>query len=220
MESERGIIIQRVEGSKMSELVLTPPPPSKPPEPGFVVLGRFQPFHKGHASMIIRANKYRSENFPELKLIIAVGSSNRAQTLKNPWSESERNDMILHWLDTETEIDALIVSIPDIDDPPNWVNHAERYHGKSGMFFSSDSKASNLYQKSKWPVISTPLLERERYQGWRVRETARMLSTISDENAVKMILGESVPESIIDFLITHDLLKRLAFLGEGGEPVG
>ena len=53
-----------------------------------------------------------------------------------------------------------------------------------------------------------------------MRETARMLSTINDEDAIKMVLGESVPESIIDFLITNDLLKRLAILGEGGEPVG
>ena len=39
----------------MTELPLIPPPPSNQPEPGFVVLGRFQPFHKGHAAMIIAA---------------------------------------------------------------------------------------------------------------------------------------------------------------------
>ena len=204
----------------MTELPLIPPPPSDSPEPGFVVLGRFQPFHKGHAAMIINAEKYRLENFPELKLIIAVGSSNRPQTLKNPWSESERMEMILYWLDNEANIDAKIVSIPDIEDPPNWVSHAERYHGKSGVFFSSDLTSSELYESSKWPVISMPLVERERFEGWRVRETARMLSTINDDNAIKMILGQSVPETIIDFLISNDCLKRLAFLGEGGEPVG
>ena len=42
----------------------------------------------------------------------------------------------------------------------------------------------------------------------------------NDDNAIKMILGQSVPETIIDFLISNDCLKRLAFLGEGGEPVG
>jgi len=204
----------------MTELPLIPLPPSDSPEPGFVVLGRFQPFHNGHAAMIINAEAYRLENFPELKLIIAVGSSNRPQTLKNPWSESERMEMILYWLDNEANIDAKIVSIPDIEDPPNWVSHAERYHGESGVFFSSDLTSSELYESSKWPVISMPLVERERFEGWRVRETARMLSTINDDNAIKMILGQSVPETIIDFLISNDCLKRLAFLGEGGEPVG
>ncbi|MDP6328393.1 MAG: adenylyltransferase/cytidyltransferase family protein [Candidatus Thalassarchaeaceae archaeon] len=204
----------------MTDLPLIPLPPSDSPEPGFVVLGRFQPFHNGHAAMIINAEEYRLENFPELKLIIAVGSSNRPQTLKNPWSESERMEMILYWLDNEANIDAKIVSIPDIEDPPNWVSHAERYHGESGVFFSSDLTSSELYESSKWPVISMPLVERERFEGWRVRETARMLSTINDDNAIKMILGQSVPETIIDFLISNDCLKRLAFLGEGGEPVG
>ena len=185
-----------------------------------MVHGRFQPFHNGHAAMIINAEAYRLENFPELKLIIAVGSSNKPQTLKNPWSESERMEMILYWLDNEANIDAKIVSIPDIEDPPNWVSHAEKYHGESGVFFSSDLTSSELYESSKWPVISMPLVERERFEGWRVRETARMLSTINDDNAIKMILGQSVPETIIDFLISNDCLKRLAFLGEGGEPVG
>ena len=204
----------------MTSLPLIPPPPSDYPEPGFVVLGRFQPFHKGHAAMIIAAENFRKENNPELKLIIAVGSSNRSQTLKNPWSDSERIEMILFWLDNEVNFEASIVSIPDIEDTPNWVSHAERYHGKQGVFFSSDSATSELYEISEWPVVSTSLIKRGRFEGWRVRETARMLSTINDEDAIKMVLGESVPESIIDFLITNDQLKRLAFLGEGGEPVG
>ena len=204
----------------MTKLPLIPPPPSNQPAPGLVVLGRFQPFHKGHAAMIIAAEKYRKENYPELKLIIAVGSSNRPQTLENPWSDSERIEMISFWLDNEVNLEATIVSIPDIEDPPNWVSHAERYHGKQGIFFSSDIHSSELYEISKWPVVSTSLIERERFEGWRVRETARMLSTVNEEDAIKMVLGESVPKSVIDFLILNDYLKRLAFLGEGGEPVG
>ena len=203
----------------MTKLPLIPPPPQDIPEPGFVVLGRFQPFHNGHAAMITAAENYRVNNCPELKLIIAVGSSNRPQTLTNPWSDKERIDMISSWLN-KVNIEANIVSIPDIEDPPNWVSHAEKYHGKSGIFFSSDIQSSELYEISLWPVISTSLIERDRFEGWRVRETARMLSTINDDNAIKMILGQSVPETIVDFLISNDCLKRLAFLGEGGEPVG
>jgi len=128
--------------------------------------------------------------------------------------------MISSWLDNEAKFDAIVVAIPDIEDPPNWVSHAEKYHGKSGIFFSSDSSSCDLYDNSGWSIISMPLLQRDDYEGWRVRETARMLSTINDEDAIKMVLGESVPESIIEFLVTNNLLKRLAFLGEGGEPVG
>ena len=120
--------------------------------------------------MIIAAENFRKENNPELKLIIAVGSSNRSQTLKNPWSDSERIEMILFWLDNEVNFEATIVSIPDIEDPPNWVSHAERYHGKQGVFFSSDSSTSELYEISEWPIVSTSLIKRGRFEGWRVRE--------------------------------------------------
>jgi nicotinamide-nucleotide adenylyltransferase len=186
----------------------------------FVVLGRFQPFHKGHAAMIKSAEVYRSENYPNLNLVIAIGSSNRPQTLQNPWSYNERAEMISSWLRNEENIDAIIVSIPDIDDPPNWVSHAEAYHGHSGVFFSSDDYSCKLYQDSGWITVSTPLVDRSRFEGWRVRETARMLSTINDEEAIRMVLGESIPESVVEYLISNDSLKRLAFLGEGGEPVG
>ncbi len=60
----------------------------------FVVLGRFQPFHKGHAAMIKSAEVYRSENYPNLNLVIAIGSSKRPQTLHNHWSYNERAEMI------------------------------------------------------------------------------------------------------------------------------
>ena len=61
----------------MTDLPLIPLPPSSPPDSGFVVLGRFQPFHRGHALMLREAEKCRKVNYPNLKLIIAVGSSNR-----------------------------------------------------------------------------------------------------------------------------------------------
>ena len=48
----------------------------------------------------------------------------------------------------------------------------------------------------------------------------QMMSTITDEDAVKAVLGESIPEAVVDFLIENDGLRRLAFMGHGGEPVG
>ena len=35
-------------GSKLTDLPMEPIAPSEEPLPGFVVLGRFQPFHLGH----------------------------------------------------------------------------------------------------------------------------------------------------------------------------
>ena len=127
--------------------------------------------------------------------------------------------MLESWLNQQ-DISAQIVEIPDIEDPPNWVSHAERYHGHPGILFTTDSNSMELYNSSNWPVIVGDLENRKMFEGWRVRATARMVSTISEEEAVREVLSPSVPNSVISTLLENDYLRRLAFLGEGGEPVG
>ncbi|MFL2975506.1 MAG: adenylyltransferase/cytidyltransferase family protein [Candidatus Thalassarchaeaceae archaeon] len=101
----------------MSDLPLEPLPPEQPPESGVVVLGRFQPVHKGHALMIRAADDWRSANASDKGLIIAIGSSNQPPSIRNPWSSEERAAMLRAWL-ASAGIEAKIVAIPDIEDPP------------------------------------------------------------------------------------------------------
>ncbi len=204
----------------MTELPITPLPPKSPPSLGVVVLGRFQPFHRGHESLLFAAQEWRRSNAPDLPLIIAIGSSNREESLQNPWSADERTAMVEAWLSESGIQDVKIVSIPDIDDPPNWVAHAEQYHGSAGVFFTSDAPSAELYGVAGWQVVTTPLENRESFEGWRVRETARMLSTIGDEEAVRAVLSQTIPSVVVEYMVRNDALRRLAFLGEGGEPVG
>ena len=208
-------------GEQMTELTMSPIPPESPPSPSVVVLGRFQPFHRGHAYMIEFANDWRLKNMPNASLIVAIGSSNRPESLRNPWTHYERSEMISRWVVSSGIQDSpLIVPIPDIDDPPNWVSHAELYHGESGFFLSSDPSSLNLYRESGWEVIEIPMKDRNRFEGWRVRETARMMSTIDDPNAAMEVLCPTMPQSVLELMIDNGYLRRLAFLGEGGEPVG
>ena len=98
---------------------MTPGPPDSPPPPSVVVLGRFQPFHRGHAHMLEFADSWRLNNMPNASLVVAVGSSNRPENLRNPWTYSERSEMIYRWLESSSIRDTpIIVPIPDIDDPP------------------------------------------------------------------------------------------------------
>ena len=204
----------------MNELPITPLPPEAPPSPGVVVLGRFQPFHRGHESLLIAADEWRRANAPNLTLIIAICSSNKEESLQNPWTADERSAMVEAWLSKSGIQDVQIVSIPDIEDPPNWVAHAEMYHGTAGTLFTSDTPSAELYGAAGWKVLTMPLQNRESFEGWRVRETARMLSTVGDEEAVSAVLSQTIPLVVVDYLISNDALRRLAFLGEGGEPVG
>ena len=205
----------------MDELSLKPLPPNDVVDPCVVVLGRFQPLHLGHTSLIKAAEEWRLKNSADSQLVLCIGSSNKPESMTNPWNYNEREEMIRSWLKNEQGFDNVkIVSIPDIDNPPMWVSHAEKYHGKNGSFFTSDSFSAELYSKAGWNVVKFPLEKRDQYEGWRVRATALMLSTINDDEAIRTVLSLSLPESTIDYLIKIDGFRRLAFLVEGGEPVG
>ena len=47
-----------------------------------------------------------------------------------------------------------------------------------------------------------------------------MMSTIDDPEAVREVLTPTIPESVLMLMIDNQYLRRLAFMGEGGEPVG
>jgi NAD+ synthase len=57
-----------------------------------VVIGRFQPFHLGHAKMIETALQ------KTYKVIVIVGSSNKQNTKENPCAVKTRIEMIRNWL--------------------------------------------------------------------------------------------------------------------------
>lgn len=56
-----------------------------------VIIGRFQPFHLGHEHLF---NVALQEND---MLIVALGSSNRTRSIKNPFTVAERKKMIQEW---------------------------------------------------------------------------------------------------------------------------
>ena len=207
-------------GFNVTDLPMEPKPPSIAPDSGVVVLGRFQPFHLGHEYMLESASNWRNENNPNAPLIIAIGSSNRPQNLRNPWTYEERSQMIETWTKSARIENFHICSIPDIEDPPNWVTHASQYHGRAGVLVTTDMGTAELYTASGWDVVLLPLEQRDRFEGWRVRETARMLSTIGDLDAIREVLGTLIPMPVLEHLIETNGLHRLAFMGEGGEPVG
>ena len=121
--------------------------------------------------------------------------------------------MISDWAESE-QIEIETCLIEDINDPPNWVAHARKSHGE-GTLITSDETTSRLYKDASFPVHDVPLSERERFEGWRVRQTAKMLSTVYDDEAVREVLNTSVPESVVDWLISNDALFRLSTFETG-----
>ena len=110
-----------------------------------IVLGRFQPFHNGHAYLVEQALNQFEE------VTIAIGSSQDEWTVDNPFSFKERKDMIQQWIGScEHQSKVSIVGIEDINDPPNWVEHASKHHGRQA--------AASLmagFDSARLPIMST-----------------------------------------------------------------
>jgi cytidyltransferase-like protein len=202
---------------EVAEILVIEAPPDIPPPAGFVVLGRFQPFHHGHAHLIAAAAEFA--NAASMPLRIAIGSTNRSESMSNPWNYEERCSMIEAWAEEEG-ISLEVVGVPDIEDPPRWVEHASQYHGEAGTLVTSDEAINSLYEAAGWSIELVSLTSRDDLQGWRIRATMQMMSTISDHVAVQTVLQPTIPAVIIDWLLEANALRRLAFLGCGGEPVG
>ncbi len=186
-------------------------------EPALVILGRFQPFHRGHAALMDAAIEEAKGGLCR----IAIGSANQPETLENPWNWEERAEMIRCWLDSEhPDSDVEIVAIPDINDPPLWVQHASKYHGGPGFLFTSDGATAELYRDAGWPIIEVELENRESWEGWRIRSTLKMLSTVTEREAALSVMQENVPKSVSELLFDQGWLHRLAFLGRDFEVVG
>lgn len=79
-----------------------------------VFIGRFQPFHDGHLSVVSKAREIAD------RVLILVGSSNRARDTRNPFTYTERRGMIIQAIDPELGFDLgqiEIKALPDSGDP-------------------------------------------------------------------------------------------------------
>jgi nicotinamide-nucleotide adenylyltransferase len=156
-------------------------------------IGRFQPFHLGHLMLLQQlSNQY------EL-IIIGIGSSQYHDTPDNPFSEEERYQMITKSL-TAVGIQAFrIVSIPDIHNPPRWVDHVRSIVPDFDVVIANNPFTRKLFSEKGYVVKGTAYFDRKRYSGNEIRR--RMLH---DER-----WEELVPQTVYRFIRDIDGVNRL-----------
>ena len=81
------------------------------------VIGRFQPFHKGHKALIKKALSVSK------RVIVFIGSSQENRTEKNPFRPCERMKMILTSFDVKEQRRLVFVPLPDYADNADWLDH-------------------------------------------------------------------------------------------------
>ena len=130
-------------------------------------IGRFQPFHNGHLHVI----QDQITNFS--KLIIGIGSSQYQHTQQNPFSYEERKTMITTVLDYEQITNYTILAIPDIHDPPRWVDHVLTITRDFTDVFTNNSHTAELFKEQGFSTHMLGLYEKQKYSGEEIRRRMR-----------------------------------------------
>ena len=128
-----------------------------------LLIGRFQPFHLGHLEAI-SFGLSQVEN-----LWICIGSSNKSNEMKNPFTADERKEMILSSIDKKIAEKIKIYYIPDVADHSKWTLEIDSIVPKYDVVFSNDEFSQTLFQKRGIKVIPVPLKQRESYSGTNLR---------------------------------------------------
>ena len=164
------------------------------------IVGRFQPFHKGHLEVIKNIVKEADE------LVILIGSSQYSHNLDNPFTAGERNTMIRRALQ-EAQIDLSkiwVIPVPDVHQHALWVAQIVGYSPKIDVVYANEPLTSRLFKEAGFTVKPMPFVKRDIYAATEIRK--------------HIIAGEKweeyVPKSVADFIKEIDGDVRLQDLNK------
>ena len=167
------------------------------------MVGRFQPFHKGHL-LVIRECLAKCD-----ELIVVIGSAEESHTMRNPFTAGERFQMILSSLTPEERLRVLIVPIRDVNRYSVWVNHIESYLPPFDIVFSNSELTRSLFKQAGYEVRRTKAYNVKVYSATVVRK--RIVSGKKWENLV--------PGPVARMLEGMDARRRLLDSGEKAEKL-
>lgn len=162
-----------------------------------LIIGRFQPFHKGHLSVIEQIARQCDS------MIIGIGSAQYSHTSENPFTAGERYLMLSRTLERKRISNYYIVPIQDVNRYDVWVSHVESLVPRFKAVFTNNPLTRQLFLERDYKVIPLPFYDRKVYSGREVRK--RM---ILDEDW-RALLPRAVAE-VIDECNGIERLKTLA----------
>jgi nicotinamide-nucleotide adenylyltransferase len=161
-----------------------------------LLVGRFQPFHKGHLHVIQDVLARVDE------IIIAIGSAQCSHTIEDPFTAGERIEMIRRTLVSE-HIDAskyLLIPITDVNDNRLWVSHVVTLIPHFDVVFSNKPLVKILFSEAGHEVQPIKFYHRELYSATDIR---RKIMDGDDE------WKNLVPKEVAEFIISTKGDERL-----------
>ncbi|TAJ44243.1 nicotinamide-nucleotide adenylyltransferase [Methanofollis fontis] len=130
-------------------------------------IGRFQPYHNGHQSVMERIAPLVDE------IVIGVGSAQLSHEVNNPFTAGERLMMIAAAL-REIGVSYHAVPIEDLRRNALWVSHVYSMTPYFDVVYSNNPLVIRLFSESGKKVQTLPMYRRETLSGTEVRR--RMLA--------------------------------------------
>ena len=133
---------------------------------GFYI-GRFQPYHNGHQSVLERISRVVDE------IVIGVGSAQLSHEVENPFTAGERVLMITRSL-KDLKCPIYVIPIEDIQRNALWVAHVRSMSPPFEKVYTSNPLVIQLFSEANLAVESPDMYERHTHSGTEIRR--RMLN--------------------------------------------
>ncbi|MFZ0830781.1 MAG: nicotinamide-nucleotide adenylyltransferase [Thermoplasmata archaeon] len=165
-----------------------------------LLVGRFQPFHRGHLAVISDLRR----SHPDASLLLVIGSAQESFTTENPFTAGERVEMVQRAL-SEARLDrCLPIPVTDIHQHAQWVAYLRGLLPPFDVVYTNNPLTRLLFERERVRVESPPLVERERFQGAIVRRRI----------AQGQPWQELVPPAVTKYLEEIGAVERLRRIAE------
>jgi nicotinamide-nucleotide adenylyltransferase len=166
-----------------------------------LLIGRFQPFHRGHLAVVRAIRTDRAE----APLLLGIGSAEESFTWENPFTAGERIEMIQRALDEAHVARVEVVPVADIRRHALWVRYLEGLLPAFDRVYTNNPLTQLLFERAGYDVVRPRLVDRRRFEGVRVRERL----------AAGRGWRDLVPPSVGRYLDTIEAPARLRLLKTG-----
>ncbi len=163
---------------------------------GFYI-GRFQPFHNGHLSMVEQI----AEDVDEL--VLGIGSADDSHTGRNPFTAGERIMMITKSL-VDYDLVTYAVPIEDLERNSVWVSHIQSMSPDFDVAYSNNPLVIQLFREAGIEIRQSPMFNRDVLEGTEVRE--------------RMINGDDwqtlVPKAVVEVVEEMNGIERIQMVSD------
>ncbi|MBI4226030.1 adenylyltransferase/cytidyltransferase family protein [Candidatus Roizmanbacteria bacterium] len=131
---------------------------------GFLI-GRFQPFHKGHLHLIKRSFRYIDT------MVIGVGSVGKVDK-DNFLTYEQRKEILQKVIAKERWKDKIgkVVPLKDFYNDKLWLNNSVKLAGKIDLVIGNNEWTNRIFEAAGFPILRLGFYKRYLYEGIKIRK--------------------------------------------------